>query len=197
MIQTGDPTATGKGGTSVYGLMYGEQARFFEDEVHPLRKHNEKGLLCMANMGVPNSNGSQFFVTMRGDDLQHLDGKHTIFGRVEEDLDDVLDNINTQLCDEVGRPFRDIRILHTHVLDDPYDDPPQLDVPPESPVRDRPVEEKVPLRLGATEDLNPEGGKTTEELEKVTSMDRATLVFIHIVLLELANTTRIDHFAAL
>lgn len=27
MIQTGDPTATGKGGTSVYGLMYGEQAR--------------------------------------------------------------------------------------------------------------------------------------------------------------------------
>ena len=36
----------------------------------------------MANMGVPNSNGSQFFFSMRGDDMQHLDGKHTVFAKV-------------------------------------------------------------------------------------------------------------------
>lgn len=36
----------------------------------------------MANMGVPNSNGSQFFFSMRGDDMKHLDGKHTVFAKV-------------------------------------------------------------------------------------------------------------------
>ncbi len=30
IIQTGDPTATGKGGTSIYGMMYGEQAKYFQ-----------------------------------------------------------------------------------------------------------------------------------------------------------------------
>ncbi len=35
VIQTGDPTGTGKGGSSIYGLMYGEQARFFDAELHP------------------------------------------------------------------------------------------------------------------------------------------------------------------
>lgn len=57
--------------------------RFFEDEIKPTsRKHDEVGLVSMANMGVPNSNGSQFFFTMRGDDMQHLDGKHTVFAKV-------------------------------------------------------------------------------------------------------------------
>lgn len=35
----------------------------------------------MANMGVKDSNGSQFFFSMRGDDMQHLDGKHTVFAK--------------------------------------------------------------------------------------------------------------------
>eukprot|EP00611_Tribonema_gayanum_P017594 TRINITY_DN3033_c0_g1_i1.p1 TRINITY_DN3033_c0_g1~~TRINITY_DN3033_c0_g1_i1.p1 ORF type:complete len:307 (+),score=120.86 TRINITY_DN3033_c0_g1_i1:54-974(+) len=165
MAQSGDPTATGKGGTSVYGLMYGEQACFFNDEVHPTRKHDAKGLLCMANMGAPNTNGSQFFFTLRGDDLTHLDGKHTIFGVVEEGLE-VLDELNAQFTDEDGRPFRDIRVLHTPVLDDPYDDPPQLDVPEASPARERPEEERVVPRLGAHEALHPDDGKSAEEIEK-------------------------------
>ena len=82
VAQCGDPTGTGKGGTSVYGLCYGEQAKYFEDECHQLSKHDRKGLVCMANAGAPNTNGSQFFITLRGDDLDHLDGKHTIFGEV-------------------------------------------------------------------------------------------------------------------
>lgn len=57
--------------------------RFFEDEIRPGgRKHDEAGLVSMANMGVPNTNGSQFFFSMRGDDMQHLDGKHTVFAKV-------------------------------------------------------------------------------------------------------------------
>ncbi|CAM9607883.1 unnamed protein product, partial [Scytosiphon promiscuus] len=167
MIQAGDPTATGKGGTSVYGLLYGEQARFFEDEISATsRKHDEAGLLSMANMGVPNSNGSQFFFSMRGDDMQHLDGKHTVFAKVMEGME-TLEKINGQFCDDQGRPYRDIRILHTYVLDDPFDDPPQLVVPDESPLRERPEEERVALRLGALDEVSLEADERTElEREK-------------------------------
>lgn len=57
--------------------------RFFEDEAGATsRKHDEAGLVSMANMGVPNTNGSQFFFSMRGDDMQHLDGKHAVFAKV-------------------------------------------------------------------------------------------------------------------
>lgn len=39
---------------------------------------------------------------------------------------DTLEAINEQFCDDNGRPYRDIRILHTYVLDDPFEDPPQV-----------------------------------------------------------------------
>ena len=74
--------APGRGGTSVYGMMFGDQARYFEDEFRPTIKHDRKGLVCMANAGSPDTNSSQFFFTLRGDDLEHLDDKHTIFGEV-------------------------------------------------------------------------------------------------------------------
>ena len=75
---------------------------------------------------------SQFIVTL-GDDLDYLDGKAAIFGKVVEGFD-VLEKINDAFCDEKGRPLVDIRIKHTVVLDDPYDDPPGLVEPPESPL---------------------------------------------------------------
>ena len=49
LVQSGDPTNTGRGGDSVYGVLYGEQARFFEDEVRPHLKHKKRGLLGMAS----------------------------------------------------------------------------------------------------------------------------------------------------
>ncbi|CAM9754540.1 unnamed protein product, partial [Ectocarpus sp. 8 AP-2014] len=184
MIQAGDPTATGKCGTSVYGLMYGEQARFFEDEISATsRKHDEAGLLSMANMGVPNSNGSQFFFSMRGDDMQHLDGKHTVFAKVMEGME-TLEEINGQFCDDNGRPYRDIRILHTYVLDDPFDDPPQLVVPDESPLRDRPEEEKVALRLGALDKVSLEADERTE-LEREKQARRQKTARSNAVVLEM------------
>lgn len=39
LIQTGDPTNTGKGGESVYGILFGEQAKYFQDEIKPHIKH--------------------------------------------------------------------------------------------------------------------------------------------------------------
>ncbi|RVW24693.1 Peptidyl-prolyl cis-trans isomerase CYP59 [Vitis vinifera] len=74
--QTGDPTATGTGGDSIYKFLYGDQARFFNDEVHLDLKHSKTGTVAMASAGE-NLNASQFYFTLR-DDLDYLDGKHTL-----------------------------------------------------------------------------------------------------------------------
>lgn len=72
MIQGGDPSGTGRGGESIYGGK-------FEDEITRNLKHTGAGIISMANSG-PNTNGSQFFCSLKP--LPHLDGKHTIFGRI-------------------------------------------------------------------------------------------------------------------
>ena len=121
VAQTGDPTGTGKGGDSIYRVLYGYQARFFDDEIRSSLKHERKGTVSMASAGQ-NRNASQFLITLR-DNCDALDGQRTVFGTVSEGFD-VLEAINNAYCDDKGRPYQNIRIRHTIVLDDPFDDPP-------------------------------------------------------------------------
>ncbi|XP_035534978.1 peptidyl-prolyl cis-trans isomerase-like 4 [Morone saxatilis] len=58
IVQTGDPTGTGRGGESVYSKLYGDQARFFDAEKTPRIKHRKKGTVSMVNNGN-DQHGSQ------------------------------------------------------------------------------------------------------------------------------------------
>jgi len=132
IAQTGDPTNTGKGGASMYSKLPGLAKRFFEDEINIALKHNVRGTVAMANDKL-DENGSQFYITLR-DRVEHLDGKHTIFGTVAEGFE-ILDKINSAMVDENDAPYQNIRIWHTEILDDPYPDPDGLEslIPPKSP----------------------------------------------------------------
>ncbi|GFO40238.1 peptidyl-prolyl cis-trans isomerase [Plakobranchus ocellatus] len=106
VAQTGDPTATGRGGESIFARLYGEQARFFDMEISPRIKHTRKGLVSMVNNGS-GMHGSQFFITL-AENLDYLDGKHTVFGEVAEGFE-IIDKLNDTFCGEDNRPHQDIR----------------------------------------------------------------------------------------
>jgi len=103
MIQSGDPTGTGRGGESAFG-------RAFPDECTSKILFQKKGLLAMANSG-PNTNGSQFFITTVP--TSWLNGKHTIFGEVISGYEAVtkIETIRTRN----DKPIEDQKIIRAYV----------------------------------------------------------------------------------
>lgn len=112
IIQGGDPTGTGKGGQSAWGEPFGNEC--FAD-----LKHEGRGVLAMANSG-PNSNKSQFYITLKGV-WDHLDGKHTIFGRVVGG-EDTLSRIEDVEVDKNDKPKKEIKIIRVVKHFDPFEE---------------------------------------------------------------------------
>ncbi|XP_060573670.1 peptidyl-prolyl cis-trans isomerase-like 4 isoform X2 [Ruditapes philippinarum] len=162
VAQTGDPTGSGREGESVYGIVYGEQAKYFDMEITPRLKHRKVGTVSMVNNGH-NMHGSQFFITL-GENLDYLDNTHTVFGEVAEGFD-VLKKLNEAFCDKEHRPYKDIRIYHTIILDDPFDDPPGLEVPDRSP---EPTKQQLDSgRIGADEEIDEFKGMSEQEVQEL------------------------------
>lgn len=83
MVQGGCPNGDGRGGPGYT----------FEDEFDSELRHDSPGVLSMANAG-PGTNGSQFFITHI--ETNWLDGKHSVFGKVESEIDQEIVNAISQ-----------------------------------------------------------------------------------------------------
>ncbi|KAL7424853.1 Peptidyl-prolyl cis-trans isomerase cyp10 [Cryptotrichosporon argae] len=109
MVQTGDPSGTGKGGQSIWGQP-------FADELRSTLKFNSRGVVAMANAG-PDTNKSQFFITYAKQ--SSLDGKYSIFGRVIDGADTTLDLIERVPVNERNRPTTEIKLYNITIHANP------------------------------------------------------------------------------
>ncbi|OAP61568.1 hypothetical protein AYL99_03771 [Fonsecaea erecta] len=138
VIQTGDPSGTGEGGQNIYedreferydedwarltGREEGEKI-VFGDEVHSRLRFNRRGLVGMAKgTGDGAGYGSQFFITL-GDCRAELDGKCTMFGRVEGDgIYNVVKIAEGELLEGSERPMYPDKILRVEIIEMPKGD---------------------------------------------------------------------------
>jgi len=115
MIQCGDPLSRYTDEASAARWGTGGPGYNFGDEFHPDLKHKGAGVLSMANAG-PGTNGSQWFVTER--DTPHLDGKHSVFGKVVagQDVARKIARVDRGARD---RPLKDVVLTNVEIFRSP------------------------------------------------------------------------------
>lgn len=124
-----------KAGTTIYSLLSNE-AVYIPDEISKHLTHSKAGVVSTCNFDA-NKNTSTFFITL-GADQSKFDGKRTIFGEVSENFEMILE-ISKEIVDKNNRPLRNIRILQTKILYDPFPDPPgieNIDFKPFEPIKE-------------------------------------------------------------
>ena len=102
MIQTGDPTGSGRGGPGFH----------IADEFDKSLEHRGKGMMSMANRG-PNTGSSQFFITVN--DTPHLDGKHAIFGKCDPKVPVEISQVKVDPR-QGNRPYEPVEIEGIEIL---------------------------------------------------------------------------------
>jgi len=110
MIQGGDPSGTGAGGSSIYG-------KPFKDEFNDSLKHSKRGILSMANSG-PNTNKSQFYITYAK--KTHLDNKFTVFGHLIGGDETLTLMEKIPVDNETKKPLREIKFLNVTIHANPF-----------------------------------------------------------------------------
>lgn len=113
IVQTGDPTGTGKGGTSIWG-------KKIEDEFRETIKHNARGIVSMANSGHPNTNGSQFFITYTKQ--PNLDMKYTVIGKMIDGFETLDDLEKVPVNEKTYRPTQDFYLRRVTIHANPLAD---------------------------------------------------------------------------
>lgn len=112
MIQGGDPSGTGSGGESIFGKTFRDECGTFNPHTH-----DSRGVLSMANRGK-GTNSSQFFITYSR--APHLDGKHTVFGRVVDAKNAFLTTLEMAETTADDKPVKKITLESVSVSGDPF-----------------------------------------------------------------------------
>ncbi|UZJ52733.1 hypothetical protein CBS101457_002053 [Exobasidium rhododendri] len=161
IVQTGDPSGSGLGGESFYG-------QSFSDELHQRLRFNRRGLLGMANASLPNSNDSQFFLTLAS--TPELQGRHTMFGRINNNTIYNLVSM-AEGVGEIGeddRPAFPPKLKTIRVVENPFEGEIQLRVTKEE------REEMKRNRLGAAKRLLER--KETGDVDKKKNKKNTSLL---------------------
>lgn len=173
IAMAGDPENTGEGGESAISFVGGSDHvnRFLVEAPSPKLSHAKRGVVSMVGQGNTSSGqvcvGSQFFITLDAN-LEYLDSKHLVFGRVAEGWE-TLEKLEQAMVDDDHCPFRLIRIRHTIILDDPFPDLPGMAATTNSPP---PRQGGEGDRLGSDEEeseLGGEAGRAAREAREARS----------------------------
>ncbi len=176
--ESGDPNyPLGNGGSSIWGVIDNHGTtedsnnslkRFFKPEIDIddiKLTHKEIGTVSMATTKSGNDYfaASQFIITL-APYLKQLDGKVAVFGKVVEGFE-TLTKINNAFVDDKGRPLKDIRINHTYILEDPFPDPPNIEL-----LEKETSPEPTPLQLSTVRltenELLEDDTESTEAIQK-------------------------------